>query len=165
MDVDRLFLMQFGLEREDFAFAFPVEAVAAFGFDGGRAVGAEVAKIFQRTAFQVGRGGSAKFFYAVADAAARMRDFFIRGAGDAHFVFRGAALGKNEVGVGIDEAGENDASAEIQFFGAAGSRKLFDFFAGADGDDPVFVEDHGTVADDAEIFERFAAAGCGAAQG
>ncbi len=41
VDIERMFLMQFGEQRQDFEFALPVEAVAAFGFDGGGAVRGE----------------------------------------------------------------------------------------------------------------------------
>ena len=41
MDIERMLLMQFREQRQNFEFALPVEAVAAFGFDGGSAVGGE----------------------------------------------------------------------------------------------------------------------------
>ena len=99
-----------------------------------------------------------------ADAAAFARDFLVAGAGDALFVFRGAAGGENQVRVGIDEAGKNDATGEIEFFGAARGAEFFDAAARADGSDAIFVNEDGAVANDAEFTEGFAAAGNGPAQ-
>ena len=40
-DVERMFLVKLGEQRKNFQFTFPVQAVAAFGFDRGGAVGCE----------------------------------------------------------------------------------------------------------------------------
>ena len=164
MNVDRLLLVKLGEEREDFLFAGPVKAVAAFGFDRCGAVGGEVFEIFQRTLFEVLVRRFAKFFYGVANAAAFARDFFVGGAGDAHFVFGGAALGKNQVRVRVDKAGQDDAAVHVQLFGTASVRVLFDFLARPDGDDAVFVRQDRAVFKDAEVGESFAAARNGSAQ-
>src|SRR5271163_4462139 len=41
VDIERMLLMKFREQRQDFEFALPIEAVAAFRFDGGGAVGGE----------------------------------------------------------------------------------------------------------------------------
>ncbi len=99
-----------------------------------------------------------------ADAAAFAGYFFVAGAGVALFVFGSAAGGENQVRVGIDEAGENDATGEIEFFGAARGAEFFDAAAGADGGYAVFADEDGAVADDTEFAEGFAAAGNWAAE-
>ncbi len=45
VNIERMLLMQFREQGEDFEFALPVEAVAAFGFDGGGAVRREFIQI------------------------------------------------------------------------------------------------------------------------
>ena len=41
VDIERMFLVKLGEQRKNFEFTFPVEAVAAFGFDRGSAMGCE----------------------------------------------------------------------------------------------------------------------------
>ncbi len=67
--------------------------------------------------------------------------------------------------VRIHEAWENDASREIEFFGAARLTQFFDAVARADGCDAIFVDEDGAVGNDAEVGEGFAAAGHWSAQG
>ncbi len=67
--------------------------------------------------------------------------------------------------VRIDEAGENHASRQIDFFGAARLAQFFDAAARTDGGDAIFVNEDGAVGNDAEVAESFAAAGNWSAQG
>ena len=66
--------------------------------------------------------------------------------------------------VRIHEAGKDDASGEIEFFGAARGAELFDAAPRADGGNAIFAYEDGAVANDAEFAEGFAAAGNGSAQ-
>ena len=52
-------------------------------------------------------------FYGGADAAAFFGDLFVGGAGDAVFVFVGAAAREDQVRVGIDETGEDYPALQV----------------------------------------------------
>ena len=58
----------------------------------------------------------------------------------------------------INEAGENDASAQIEFTRPAGFRKIFNAAARADGGDASVAKQQCAIANDAEIAERTATA-------
>src|SRR5271155_131357 len=83
MDIERVFLMQLGKQRENFELSFPVDTRAFFGFDGGGAVGGEQIQIGDRSLFKRVRSGSAQTIYRRAYPAAFLGDFFVAGAGDA----------------------------------------------------------------------------------
>jgi hypothetical protein len=63
------------------------------------------------------------------------------------------------MGVGIDEAREDDFAVEVDFLGFARRRMYFDAAPGTDGRDAILVDQNGAVADDSEFAERFAATG------
>ena len=66
--------------------------------------------------------------------------------------------------VRIHEAGKNDASAEIEFFGAARGTRALDAAPRANGGDAVVMNKQSTVANDAEIGERAPRRGTATAQ-
>ena len=101
-----------------------------------------MARVFRRIG-----GGAAQVFTVERIPPPLLRDLFVGGAGDALFVFVGAAARENQVRVRIDEAGEDHASGEIEFFGAARLAQFFDAAARADGGDAVFVDEDGAVAE------------------
>ena len=70
-------------------------------------------KLAMARRFKRDRSGAAQAFHRGAYSAAFLGDFFVASAGDALFVFVGAAAWENQMRVGIDEAGENHASREI----------------------------------------------------
>jgi len=115
--------------------------------------------------FQLIGTHAAEFANAREDAAAGFRDFFVADAGDSFFVLGGAALGKNKVRMRIDEPGENDASAEIEFLGATRLAKAFDVFARSHGVNFALANQERAVADDFEITQFAAASRSGPAQG
>ena len=114
--------------------------------------------------FERARRAAAQSVYRRADSATSLCDFFVACASDALFVFLGAAAGENQMRVRIDEAWQNDASGEINLFGTARFAQFLDAAAWTDGRDAVFADQDCAVADDAEVAERFAAAGNGTAQ-
>jgi hypothetical protein len=67
--------------------------------------------------------------------------------------------------VRINEAGENDASAEIYFLGATRVAQAFDVFARPDGVNFALANQERAVADDFEITQFAAASRSGSAQG
>lgn len=80
------------------------------------------------------------------------------------FVFGGARGGVNEVSVRIDEAGQDDATQEIEFAGATGFGEAFDAAARAEGGDASFADQKRGVGDDGGIVELAAATRRGAAK-
>ena len=164
-DVERLVLVKFGESNENFQLAFPVEAIAALGFDCRSAVGAEFAKVRERGVVECVRGGLAKPLDGGMNSAAAVSDFFVGSAGDALFVFGGAAAGKNQMRVGIDEPWEDDAPAQVQFFRATRCAPAFDAAARSHSCDAIATDENGAIPDNLEVAQRFAAAGSRAAQG
>ena len=136
-DVERLLLMQLAQDRQDFELALPVEAVAALGLKRRRAVRCEFAEVRERAILQRFRGRAAQVLYRGANSTARTRDLLVSGARDALFVLSCPACGKYQMGVRVDEARQNHASAEVESFGASSSAKPFDSAARADGGDPI----------------------------
>ena len=67
--------------------------------------------------------------------------------------------------VRIHKAGQNHASREIEFFGAARLTQFLDAAARADCCDAIFVDEDRAVGNDAQVAESFAAAGNWSAQG
>ena len=59
--------------------------------------------------------------------------------------------------VGIHEAGKDDPAAQVEFFGAARLRMLFNLPARAYGGDSVIADENSSVANNADIPEGFAA--------
>src|SRR5580704_1325423 len=161
----RLIAVQFALEGEDPQFAGDVQTVAAFGLDGGGAIGSEFFKEGESALFQgiVGRG--AKFFYGVENASAFAGNLFVAGALDFELIFFGAAGSVNEVGMRVDEAGKDNAAANIDFFGLCGVFVGFNLFARTNCDYAVVANQEGALFYDAEIRERRTAPRCAAAQG
>src|ERR1700677_1703908 len=125
----------------------------------------EDSQIIDGARFQcVGRGAAA-VLHGGANAAACPGDLFVGGAGDAVFVFVGPAARENQMGVGIDEAGQNHFAFKVELLGFARGGKFFEAAARADRRDAVFVNQNRAIANDGQIIERFAAAGSCAAQG
>ena len=115
--------------------------------------------------FQLIGAHAAEFANTREDAAARFRNFFVANASDSFFVLGGATLGKNQVRMRIDESGENDASAEIEFLGATRLAQAFDVFARSDGVNFALANQERAIADNFEIAQFAAASRSGPAQG
>jgi hypothetical protein len=115
--------------------------------------------------FQLIGAHAAEFANTREDAAARFRNFFVADASDSFFVLGGATLGKNQVRMRIDESGENDASAEIEFLGATRLAKAFDVFARSHGVNFALANQERAIADDFKIAQFAAASRSGPAQG
>lgn len=157
-DFETLLAVEFADEREDFAFTEPVEAIAGFGFECGGSVGGELREMRERAGFEMGGRSGAKFADAVENAAACAGDFLVGGAGDALFVFSSARARMNKMRVRIDEAGNDNASSEIEFACAAGFGQPFDRSARANGGDATVANQKRAVGDDARVSKRAAAA-------
>ncbi|MGB7082891.1 MAG: hypothetical protein WBD54_14760, partial [Candidatus Acidiferrales bacterium] len=84
---------------------------------------------------------------------------------DALLVFSGTRAGVDEVGVRIDESGENNAAVEVEFAGAAGFGEAFDAAAQADGGDAAFANEERAIAKNARVGERASAVRRGPAEG
>lgn len=163
-DVERLGSSEFLVQAKDFEFARDVEAVAAFSFECGGAVSGEPLECQEGAGFEGVGSSGAKFFDGIENAAAFASNFFVGGAANFEFVFFGAASGVDEVGVGVDEAGKDDATGEVEFLGGGRFRQRFDFGAGSDGGDEAVAEEKCTVFDEAEIGQGGAAARAAAAE-
>jgi hypothetical protein len=92
-------------------------------------------------------------------------DLFIGGAGDALFVFIGAAGGMNQVRVRIDETRKNNAPAQVQLLRAPGFRQAFDAASWPHGNHAIIAHQQRAIADDPKFAERASAPGNGPAQG
>src|SRR5690348_5083315 len=157
--------MQIDENGESLQLAFPVEAVAALCFERGGAMRGEFAQVRERAVVQRSRRGLAQAFHARQNAATGASDLFVGGAEDALFVFGSAAGGENQVRMRIDEAGQENASAQVEFFGATSSAKPLDSSARPDGGDAVATDEDGPIANDFQVAQGGAATGNGTAQG
>jgi hypothetical protein len=154
---ERLLFGKGAMEGKSLEFALRVKAVAAFAFESGGAVFGESAKIGEGARFEkIGMSG-AKFSHRREDSTAGFGNLLVGGPGDAAFMFVGAAIRKDEVSVRIDEAGEDYAIAEVEFFGFSCEGVAFDFFARAHGYDASALNDECAIADDGGIGKRFSA--------
>ena len=157
-DFERLPGFEFTERDEDLAFARPVEAVAGFGLERRSAVGGELREMRKSAGLQFGGGRRAEFADAVQNAAAGAGDFLVSGAGDTLFVFGGARGGVDEVSVGVDKAGEDDAATEIEFTGTGGFGEALNAAARANGGEASIADENRTIVDDAGGGEGGAAA-------
>lgn len=164
-DVEGLKAFEFAKGDKDFAFAGPVEAVAGFGFEGGCAVTRELREMCKGAGCERCGGSAAEFADAIDNATSVAGDFLVGGAGDALLVFSGTRAGVDEVGVRIDESGENNAAVEVEFAGAAGFGEAFDAAAQADGGDAAFANEERAIAKNARVGERASAVRRGPAEG
>src|SRR5579863_2335699 len=78
--------VEFLVQGENAQFGGDIEAVAAFGFDGGGAVFGESLEEDAGTGFELIGGGGAQLFDGIEDAAALAGDFFVTGALNLEFV-------------------------------------------------------------------------------
>src|SRR5580700_4536653 len=97
-------------------------------------------------------------FYRRMNSAARTRNLLISCARDALLVFSGAAQRENQVSVRIDKAGQNNASDQIQLFGAPRFRQTFDAPLRAHRRDAVLMNQNRAVSDDFKLAKRAPAA-------
>ncbi len=155
---ERLFAIELVEKRQDFAFAGPVETVAGFCFDGCGSVGGEFLEMRECTRLQPRRRCGAEFVDGVENTAARMGDFFVRGARDAHFVFGSAGGCVDQMCMRINKTGKNDLSAEVNFLCATRLRQAFDVAARANGGDAAIVYEECAILDNTRISERAATA-------
>ena len=118
-DIERLLLMQLMKHVQNLQLALPIEAVTALGFERSGAVRGKLAKMRARSLAERFRRSAAAILHRGADSAACAGNLLVGFSGNSLLVFGGAARRKNQVRVRIDEAGKNDASAKIQFLGAA----------------------------------------------
>src|SRR5580704_2217024 len=144
-NIDRLLLMQFVLNIQNLQLALTIEAVPAFRFNRGGSIRSEPFKVSYRTGFQFLGGRAAQAFHARADSASALRDIFVRSSGISLFVLRGAACGENEMRVGIDKSGKDNATAEIELFSIARFSRTFNSSPRADRDDSIVVDQQCTV--------------------
>lgn len=79
-------------------------------------------------------------------------------------MFIGAAISENEMGVRIDEAGENHAIAEVDLFGFSRESVAFNFLARSNRDDAPVFDEQCAITDDGRIGERFSATRRGASE-
>lgn len=80
------------------------------------------------------------------------------GALEAGFVFVETGGAVDEVGVGVDEAGNDNVAGGVEDFGGAGGGEVFDAGGGADLEEAAVLDEHGGVGDDAEFVHVAAAA-------
>ncbi len=111
----------------------------------------ELPQCRQRSNFQSVRFRSTQIAHGRKDSATLARDFFIGRAGNALLVFGGAAGGGNEVGMGVDQARQDHAPAQIQFFRAACIGKARYPDSCPYREDVAVAHEHGAVAHEAGI--------------
>ena len=95
------------------------------------------------------KGGLASGLDGGDDAASCVHNFHIGFARQAHFKFHGAVTRPDNVGVGVDETGEDDFLMEVD----RGFLGVFELhgFGGADVDDFIVEDEDGAILDDGEI--------------
>ena len=98
-DIERLFPLKLAQNLQNLRLALPVQAVAAFRFEGGCAVRREFAQEPQRALLQFAWRSAAQRFYCRLDSAALAGDLFVGRAGNALLVFACPACGENQVRV------------------------------------------------------------------
>jgi hypothetical protein len=111
------------------------------------------------------RGRAPQALNSRANSTAGARDLFVGFSGDALLVFRRAACGKNQMSVGVDEAGKHHAPAQVEFFGATRRAQALDAATRANGSDAVVMNEQSAIANNGEIGKGASAPGHGAAQG
>ncbi|MNX64195.1 N-formimino-L-glutamate deiminase [compost metagenome] len=154
--VEHLELLELGVE---------VEAVAALGFNGGRAVGEHGRKVTLGLAVEGVEGGLAGLLDRRVDAAARRHDLGVGGAPGAQFELALAAAAEDQVGVRVDQTGGDDAAAGVHLGGVRVDRATgHDLVGGADGDDLAVGDRNRPVGDDREVALLVAAARAAAAR-
>src|SRR5215472_4539105 len=163
-DIEGLILMQLLNGAENLQFVWPVQAIAALCFDCCRAVSCEFAQMRPSALQKSFLRRAADRIDGRANATAIARDLFVRVAGDALLVFVRAARRKNEMGMRIDKARKNDASAEIPFLSLPRFSQPLDFMLLSNGEDAIFANEQRTIAYDAEFAQCASAARHGPAQ-
>jgi len=143
---------------EDFSFGLEVEPVAAFAFERGGAVGGEFGEPAAGLCRELARGGAAKTADGREDSAAAAGDLLVGCPGDALLVLVGAAGGEDEVRVRVDEAGQDDVVAGVDFSCAPRQGMPLDGARGADGFDAAAGDEHGGVAEDSQLAQLAPAA-------
>jgi hypothetical protein len=100
---------------------------------------------FDGVFFELFGGGFAGCVYGGEDASALVADFLVGFAFEPGFEFMGAASGVDEVGVAVDESGEEPRALGVDFLG--GVDVGGDLFVGADPGDFAIGGDEGGVGD------------------
>ena len=96
---ERLFSGQIAMKGENFQFTGHIEAVAAFCFDGGCAVGSKLPKGRHGAGFQILDCSRAKLLHGIEDATALTGDLLVGGSLNLKFVFFGTAGRVNQMSV------------------------------------------------------------------
>ena len=139
------------MELQHAELGFRLQAVAGLGFGGGGAVGEHalqaragfVHQRFERSQARLPDGGE--------DPAAGGQDFQVFGPGHLHFELGGTVPGPDDVGVRVDEAGQDDAAGGVQAgFVGIGSQQLCGW---PDGQDGLIPDQDGPVFEDAQVAE------------
>lgn len=91
------------------------------------------------------------------DTTAGGHNVHVGGAADTHFEFSGTVTGPGDVGVGVNEAGEEAMVSGIE--GVGGGILGLEVGAGADGEDVAVVDGDSAIGDDTKLAEVVAALG------
>ncbi len=101
-------------------FSVQVEAVAGLDLGRGGAVGEHGVQAGQGLLDQLVQRGGAGGAHGGHDAAASLHDLHVRGAGDALLELAGPVACPQQMGVGIDEAGQHDLAGRVDDVGGVG---------------------------------------------
>src|SRR5712671_334266 len=149
--------MEFAQQPEYCQFALRVEAVAALGFERRGAMGRELPQCRERSCFQRFRFCLPQCADCRENSAAFARDFFVGCASNALFVFGGAAGGENQVSMGVDKAGQDYASTQIQCFCDARFGKARHLATRSRRDDGAVAYQYGAIAHNTKVSHCIAA--------
>ena len=122
-----------------------VEAVAALHLGGGDALREKALEAGQGEGDQRVVGGLAHRADGGGDAAARHGDGEVVGAGAAESELVRAVTGPDEVGVGVDEAGRDQAAVGVEDPGGGGDARPGEIALGADPGDVRVLDADGTA--------------------
>ena len=114
------------------------QAVSGFDLGGGDAVAQQGVESWQRRSDQLVDGGSPRRLHRRQDAAARLCDVGVAGAGDPAFELGGAGPGEEQVRVAVDQTGRHEPSLEIDLGDPLAVEQVgSDLGDGSDGNDPT----------------------------
>jgi len=113
-------------------------------------LGNEILGAFESVLFELFGGGVSRGVDGRKDSAALGADFLVGGAFEAGFIFVGAAPGVDDVGVAVDESGEEPGALGVDLIGGVGG--WGDLVVGADPGDFAFGDGEGGVGDVTDPF-------------
>jgi hypothetical protein len=151
-DAQRGALLERAEDVEDLQFGVAGEAVAGLGFNGGGAATEEPVSVVE--------GGYGEVFEALVagladsgeDSTACGSDLLIGLAGDALLELGDAVAAEDEMGVGVDEAGEDGAFGGVDD-GMVRGKVTLESGVRADGEDAAVSKVNGRVMEDAELLQ------------